>query len=74
MAFLIQRLEADAGRLGLEFLEQLTVPIDYKDFEAEKSEVAIALTVTDPHSWLPMLPNDDKWDGNFNKMVAVCLG
>ena len=70
----LQKLKADAGELGLQILEQLTVPIDYEDFEAEKSEVSIALTVTDPHSWVPTFPDDDKWDAKFKRMVEVQLG
>ena len=64
-------MKADAAEFGLQILEQLTVPIDYEDFEAENSEVSIALTVTDPHSWVPTFLDDDKWDAKFKRMVEV---
>ena len=70
----LQKLKANAGEFGLQILEQLTVPIDYEDFEAENSEVSIALTVTDPHSWVPTFREDDKWDAKFKRMVEVQLG
>ena len=66
-------MKADAGELGLQILEQLTFPIDYEDFKAENSEVSIALTVTDPNSWGPTFPNDNKWDAKFKRMVEVQL-
>ena len=52
-------------------LEQLTLPIDYKDFEVENSEVSVALTVTDPANWVPTNPNDRTWDETYKKMVEV---
>ena len=52
-------------------LEQLTMSIDYEDFEVEKSEVSVALTVTDPVSWIPTNPHDTTWNGTFKKMVEV---
>ena len=64
-------MKTDAGQLGLQLLEQLTLPIDYEDFEVNKSEVSIVLTVTDSGSWGPTLPTDGKWDANFKRMVEV---
>ena len=52
-------------------LEQLTLPIDYKDFEVEDSEVSVAFTVTDPGEWVPTNPNDTTWDAKFKKMIQV---
>ena len=52
-------------------LEQLTLPIDYEDFEAKDSEVSVAFTVTDPGNWVPTNPNDRTWDETFKKMVQV---
>ena len=52
-------------------LEQLTLPIDYEDFEVEKSEVSVGLTITDPGNWVPTNPNDRTWDETFEKMVEV---
>ena len=52
-------------------LEQLTLPIDYDKFEVEKSEVSVALTVTDPYDWIPATKNDSTWDETFHKMLQV---
>ena len=55
-------------------LEQLTLPIDYEDFDVDKSEVSVALTVTDPFSWIPTNPHDTTWDGIFKRMLEMnCL-
>ena len=64
-------MKTDAGQLGLQLLEQLTLPIDYEDFEVNKSEVSKALTVTDSGSSGPTLPTDGKWDANFKRIVEV---
>ena len=52
-------------------LDQLTLPIDYEDFEVENSEISVSLTVTDPGSWVPTNPNDTTWDEKFKKMLQV---
>ena len=52
-------------------LDQLTLPIDYEDFEVENSEVSISLTVTDPGNWVPTNPNDRTLDETFKKMLQV---
>ena len=52
-------------------LEQLTLPIDYDKFEVEKSEVSVALTVTDPFDWVPINKNDKTWDEFYQKMLQV---
>ena len=52
-------------------LDQLTLPVDFKTFEAEESEISIALTVTDEGHWIPSNPNDRTWDAEFQKMTQV---
>ena len=52
-------------------LDQLTLPVDFKTFAAEKSEVSIALTVTDEGHWVPSNQNDRTWDEDFQKMTMV---
>ena len=64
-------MKTEAGLLGLEMLDQLTLPIDYEDFEVENSEVSISLTVTDPGNLVPTNPNDRTLDETFKKMLQV---
>ena len=52
-------------------LDQLTLPVEFKEFDAEKSDVSVALTVTDPGHWVPSNPKDRTWDEKFQKMVQV---
>ena len=48
------------GQFGLELLEQLLVPINYKDFNAEDSEVTVNLSVEDSGDWKPSKRQDRK--------------
>ena len=51
-------------------LERLTIPIDDTDFDPNRSQVSVTLTVTD-RGWEPTFPDDEKWDGTDRKMEEV---
>ena len=56
--------------MGLQILEQLTIPIDCRhDLEVEKTKVTVALSVTG--DWLPIIAKDKKWKKTYKKMVEV---
>ena len=61
-----QELEEDQARYGRYLIDELNVPIQSKEFDADNSEIALGLTVTDMHQWDA---DDSKWiktDKSFN--------
>ena len=52
-------------------LEQLLVPINYKDFNAEDSEVTVNLSVEDAGDWKPSKRQDRKWNVTNQLMTQV---
>ena len=69
---LLQKLEAEAAKYGLQILEQLTIPIDcLNELEVEKTEVSVVLTVKG--DWFPTNPDDRKWQKVYKKMEEVHL-
>ena len=59
--FLLQKLEADQAGYGRYLIDELNVPILSKDFDADNSEIALGLIVTDKHQWDS---NQTKWIKN----------
>ena len=59
------------SRFGLELVEQLLVPINYKDFNAEDSEVTVNLSVGGPDAWEPSKCRDRKWNVTNQEMTQV---
>ena len=57
------------SRFGLELLEQLLVPINDKDFDAENSEVIVKLSVEHPDTWKPSKRQDSKWNIEHKEMT-----
>ena len=69
---LLQKLEADQAGYGRYLIDELNVPIVSKEFDADNSEIALGLIVTDVHPWDT---NDSKWI-KTNKAFSpfkVCL-
>ena len=58
LEFLLQKLEAHQARYGRYLIVELIVPISSEDFDADNSEIALGLIVTDMHQWDA---NDSKW-------------
>ena len=59
------------GQFGLELLEQLLVPINYKNFNAEDCEVKVNLSVEDSDDWKPSKRRDRKWNIEHKEMTQV---
>ena len=69
----LQKLERRLGtHLGLELLEEINLPIEYKEFDPENSSVSVQLQVTTPKDWHPPSP-DQNWDciANLLKQVHI---
>ena len=59
------------SEFGYELVEQLLVPVNYKDFNAEDSEVTVSLSVEDPDDWKPSKRQDRKWNVEHKEMTQV---
>ena len=63
------------NEFGYELVEQLLVPVNYKDFNAEDSSVTVNLSVEDPDEWKPSKRHDKKWNLEHQEMtqVGICI-
>ena len=58
------------GEFGLELLEQLSVPVDYENFDVTNSKVTVSLSL-DPDAWKPSKRHDRKWNIKHQEMTQV---
>ena len=61
------------GEIGLQLLEQLSIPINYEDFNVKDSSVMVNITVEDPDAWKPSKPHDKKWNVTNQEMTEVSI-
>ena len=61
------------GEFGLELLEQLSVPVNYEDFDVKESEVTVCLAVLGKDVWKPSKLGDRKWNVTNKEMTQVSI-
>ena len=59
------------GDFGLELLEQLSIPVDYENFDVTNSKVTVSLSAGRLGAWEPSNPHDRKWNIKHRKMTQV---
>ena len=58
------------SEFGLELLEQLSVPVDYEDFNVKDSKVTVSLSAR-LGAWEPSKLHDRKWNIEHKEMTQV---
>ena len=61
------------SEFGLELLEQLSVPVNYENFDVQDSEVAVCLSVEGQDVWKPSKLHDRKWNVTNQEMTQVSI-
>ena len=59
------------SEFGLELLEQLSIPVNYEDFNVKDSEVTVCLSVEGQDVWKPSKLRDRKWNVRHQEMTQV---
>ena len=59
------------SEFGLELLEQLSVPVDYEDFDVTNSKVTVSLSAGRLGTWEPSKLRDRKWNVEQQEMTQV---